>query len=155
MVKFWRTRKPRHWHKKLRWDRQTWEVETASETAPLKMTPQPTSLSILIICWANCNDPCKSSNFYANAWNFLQFWQYHQYIQLSYFDVETILLKWGGNWRETRGCPSHWKTSWNRYSSRHAVIIRWCHKWHLDNGSVNLLLGICRQAYGYNILYTE
>ena len=52
MVKFWRTRKPRPWHKKLRWDRQTWEVETASETAPLKMTPQPTSLSILIICWA-------------------------------------------------------------------------------------------------------
>ena len=52
MVKFWRTRKPRPWHKKLWWDRQTWEVETASETAPLKMTPQPTSLSILIICWA-------------------------------------------------------------------------------------------------------
>ena len=52
MVKFWRTRKPRHWHKKLWWDRQTWEVETASETAPLKMTPQPTSLSILLICWA-------------------------------------------------------------------------------------------------------
>ena len=62
------------------WNRE-WDSTSQNDTA--------TNISIYPHhLLSHCNDPCKSSNFYANAWNFLQFWQYHQYIHLSYFDGE-------------------------------------------------------------------